>query len=118
MADEGRPPLADLIAPHEFTAGLASWCGLGLSHFVPGGHPFLKDEVWFDAVRPHFSGEIVVGRDLLERSRRAGRDELGRTSLSWRPRRVAWFVVPASAGLDRRIPASAGTIFTFMSRIR
>lgn len=39
---------------------------LVLSHFVPGGYPFLKDEVWFDAVRPHFSGNLIVGRDLLE----------------------------------------------------
>jgi ribonuclease BN (tRNA processing enzyme) len=39
---------------------------LVLSHFVPGGYPFLKDEVWFDAVRPYFSGNLVVGRDLLE----------------------------------------------------
>jgi ribonuclease BN (tRNA processing enzyme) len=39
---------------------------LVLSHFVPGGYPFLKDEVWADAVRPHFSGNLIVGRDLLE----------------------------------------------------
>lgn len=39
---------------------------LVLSHFVPGGYPFLKDEVWFDAVRPFFSGNLIVGRDLLE----------------------------------------------------
>jgi ribonuclease BN (tRNA processing enzyme) len=39
---------------------------LVLSHFVPGGYPFLKDEVWFDAVRPYFSGDLIVGRDLLE----------------------------------------------------
>ena len=39
---------------------------LVLSHFVPGGYPFLKDEVWFDAVRPHFAGNLVVGHDLLE----------------------------------------------------
>lgn len=39
---------------------------LVLSHFVPGGYPFLKDDVWFDAVRPYFSGNLVVGRDLLE----------------------------------------------------
>ncbi|HVR30582.1 MAG TPA: MBL fold metallo-hydrolase, partial [Thermoanaerobaculia bacterium] len=37
-----------------------------LSHFVPGGYPFVPDEVWYDAVRPHFSGNLVVGRDLLE----------------------------------------------------
>jgi ribonuclease BN (tRNA processing enzyme) len=39
---------------------------LVLSHFVPGGFPFLADEVWYDAVRPHFAGKLVVGRDLLE----------------------------------------------------
>lgn len=39
---------------------------LVLSHFVPGGYPFVSDEVWYEAVRPHFSGRIVVGRDLLE----------------------------------------------------
>lgn len=38
---------------------------LVLSHFVPGGYPFLDDRVWLDAVRPHFAGEIIVGRDLL-----------------------------------------------------
>ena len=39
---------------------------LVLSHLVPGGPPVLADEVWRDAVRPHFAGELVVGRDLLE----------------------------------------------------
>ena len=39
---------------------------LVLSHFVPGGHPFLADEVWYEAVRPHFAGNLIVGRDLLE----------------------------------------------------
>ena len=39
---------------------------LVLSHFVPGGYPFLKDEVWFDAVRPYFAGNLIVGHDLLE----------------------------------------------------
>jgi ribonuclease BN (tRNA processing enzyme) len=39
---------------------------LVLSHFVPGGFPFIDDRVWLEAVRPHFAGEIVVGRDLLE----------------------------------------------------
>jgi ribonuclease BN (tRNA processing enzyme) len=39
---------------------------LVLSHFVPGGYPFIEDSVWLDAVRPHFAGEIIVGRDLLE----------------------------------------------------
>lgn len=39
---------------------------LVLSHFVPGGVPAIADEVWRDAVRPHFAGNIVVGRDLME----------------------------------------------------
>jgi ribonuclease BN (tRNA processing enzyme) len=39
---------------------------LVLSHFVPGGYPFITDEVWAEAVRPHFAGRLVVGRDLME----------------------------------------------------
>jgi ribonuclease BN (tRNA processing enzyme) len=39
---------------------------LVLTHFVPGGVPYIGDDVWRDAVRPHFSGTIIVGRDLLE----------------------------------------------------
>jgi ribonuclease BN (tRNA processing enzyme) len=39
---------------------------LVLSHFVPGGAPFITDDVWLAAVRPHFAGEIIIGRDLLE----------------------------------------------------
>ena len=38
---------------------------LVLSHFVPGGFPFITDDQWRDAVRPHFGGEIIVGRDLM-----------------------------------------------------
>jgi ribonuclease BN (tRNA processing enzyme) len=39
---------------------------LVLSHFVPGGYPFLSDQLWYDAVRPHFAGELIVGKDLME----------------------------------------------------
>lgn len=39
---------------------------LVLSHFVPGGLPAIPDEVWREAVRPFFSGNLIVGRDLLE----------------------------------------------------
>ena len=46
--------------------GLAGVKTLVLSHFVPGGYPFLKDEVWADAVRPYFSGNLIVGHDLQE----------------------------------------------------
>lgn len=61
-----------LLASHTTTeqvGRVASEAGvktLVLSHFVPGGYPFLADEVWYDAVRPHFSGQVIVGRDLLE----------------------------------------------------
>ena len=37
---------------------------LVLSHFVPGG-PVVADAAWREAVRPHFAGEILVGRDLM-----------------------------------------------------
>lgn len=39
---------------------------LVLSHFVPGGYPYLEDSVWLNAVRPFFDGEIIVGSDLME----------------------------------------------------
>jgi ribonuclease BN (tRNA processing enzyme) len=39
---------------------------LVLSHFVPGGKPVIEDKVWYDAVRPYFSGKLVLGRDLME----------------------------------------------------
>lgn len=61
-----------LLASHTTTeqvGRLATEAGvktLVLSHFVPGGHPFVPDHVWHDAVRPHFSGDLIVGRDLLE----------------------------------------------------
>ncbi len=63
---------AHLLASHTTTeqvGRIATEAGvrtLVLSHFVPGGYPFVDDDVWRDAVRPHFAGEIVVGRDLLE----------------------------------------------------
>lgn len=61
-----------LLASHTTTeqvgqvAAAANVKTLVLSHFVPGGPPIIPDRVWHDAVRPHFSGEVVVGRDLLE----------------------------------------------------
>jgi ribonuclease BN (tRNA processing enzyme) len=39
---------------------------LVLNHFVPGDDASLTPEVWRDAVRETFGGNIVVGRDLLE----------------------------------------------------
>lgn len=63
---------AHLLASHTTTeqvGWIATEAGvktLVLSHFVPGGYPFIEDSVWLEAVRPHFAGEIIVGRDLLE----------------------------------------------------
>lgn len=39
---------------------------LVLSHFVPGGYPFIEDDVWRQAAQQGFSGEVIVGRDLME----------------------------------------------------
>jgi ribonuclease BN (tRNA processing enzyme) len=63
---------AHLLASHTTTeqvgklATEAEVKTLVLSHFVPGGYPFLSDVTWYAAVRPHFAGNLVVGRDLLE----------------------------------------------------
>ncbi|MBS0334412.1 MAG: MBL fold metallo-hydrolase [Proteobacteria bacterium] len=62
---------AHLLASHSPAADvgrIATEAGvktLVLSHFVPGG-PGISDAEWEAAVRPHFAGRIVVGRDLLE----------------------------------------------------
>lgn len=39
---------------------------LVLSHFVPGDDPSITDEQWMEGVRKHFSGRIIVGKDLME----------------------------------------------------
>jgi ribonuclease BN (tRNA processing enzyme) len=63
---------AHLLASHttsEQVGQIATRAGvkkLVLSHFVPGGYPFIPDEEWRAAVTPHFSGEIIVGKDLME----------------------------------------------------
>jgi ribonuclease BN (tRNA processing enzyme) len=39
---------------------------LVLSHFVPSDDKSLTDQVWIDAVRSTFDGNIIVGKDMLE----------------------------------------------------
>ena len=62
---------AHLMAAHTTTeqvGKIATAAGvktLVLSHFVPGGTPVIPDKVWYDAVRPHYSGRLIVGRDLM-----------------------------------------------------
>lgn len=39
---------------------------LVLSHLVPSDDPAVTDQMWIDAAKTHFSGQIVVGKDLME----------------------------------------------------
>ncbi|HET7765740.1 MAG TPA: MBL fold metallo-hydrolase [Burkholderiales bacterium] len=60
--------LASHIVPEDL-GRLAAQAGvktLVLSHLVPGDDPSITDEMWTEGVRKHFSGTVVVGRDLLE----------------------------------------------------
>jgi ribonuclease BN (tRNA processing enzyme) len=53
----------------EDAARLASEAGvktLVLSHLVPSDDPLVTEADWLSAARPHFAGEIVVAKDLLE----------------------------------------------------
>lgn len=64
-----RQHLLDSHTTTEQVGRLASEAGvktLVLNHFVPGGDASLTDAVWREAVAPHFSGELIVGRDLME----------------------------------------------------
>lgn len=61
-----------LLASHTVTedvgrvAAAAGVKTLVLSHLVPGDDPSIADEQWTEGVRKHYSGRIVVGRDLME----------------------------------------------------
>lgn len=39
---------------------------LVLSHLVPPDDPAITEQMWIDAARQHFTGQIIVGKDLLE----------------------------------------------------
>lgn len=39
---------------------------LVLSHLVPPDDPAVTDEMWLEAARVHFRGEVILGKDLLE----------------------------------------------------
>jgi ribonuclease BN (tRNA processing enzyme) len=39
---------------------------LVLSHLVPADDPGVTDRMWIEAARTRFTGEVIVGRDLLE----------------------------------------------------
>jgi ribonuclease BN (tRNA processing enzyme) len=39
---------------------------LVLSHFVPAEDPLVTDEMWLEAARTHFRGQVILGKDLME----------------------------------------------------
>jgi ribonuclease BN (tRNA processing enzyme) len=39
---------------------------LVLSHLVPPDDPAITEQMWIDAARTHFRGEVILGKDLLE----------------------------------------------------
>ena len=51
---------------YEFIATEAGVKKLVLSHLVPVPFSGMSDQVWIDAVRPTWQGELVVGHDLME----------------------------------------------------
>lgn len=61
-----------LLASHTTTedvgriAAKADVKKLVLYHFVPGDDPSITDAMWKEGVQKNFSGEIIVGKDLME----------------------------------------------------
>jgi ribonuclease BN (tRNA processing enzyme) len=61
-----------LIASHTLTedvgkvAAAAGVKTLVMSHLVPGDDPTITDEMWAEGARKHFSGPIIVAKDLME----------------------------------------------------
>ena len=39
---------------------------LVLTHFVPPDENMVPENVWADAVRSNYKGNIIIGRDLLQ----------------------------------------------------
>ncbi len=39
---------------------------LVLSHLVPSDDPAITEQMWLDAAKAHFKGEVILGKDLLE----------------------------------------------------
>ena len=39
---------------------------LVLSHLVPPDDPAITDQIWIDAAKGHFKGNVIVGKDLME----------------------------------------------------
>jgi ribonuclease BN (tRNA processing enzyme) len=65
--------LAESIVAHQTSAEdagrVAQAAGvktLVLSHLVPPDDPEVTEQMWLDAARTHFRGQVIVGRDLME----------------------------------------------------
>ena len=65
--------LKESIVSHHTSAEdagrVAAAAGVGtlvLSHLVPPEDPAVTEQLWIEAARRHFTGRIVVGKDLLE----------------------------------------------------
>jgi ribonuclease BN (tRNA processing enzyme) len=61
--------LMDIHMKTEDVGRVAAQAGvktLVLSHFVPGDMPSITDAMWLEGVRRHFTGRVIVGRDLME----------------------------------------------------
>lgn len=61
-----------LLAAHTTTedvgkiAAIAKPKLLVLSHLVPGDDPSITDDQWTEGVKKHFSGKVIVAKDLME----------------------------------------------------
>lgn len=47
-------------------AAMAGVKTLVLSHFVPPDDPTVTDQMWSDAAKKHFRGNVILGKDLME----------------------------------------------------
>ncbi|MBN8735328.1 MAG: MBL fold metallo-hydrolase [Xanthomonadales bacterium] len=68
MATRLRAHLEAAHTPMSEVGRIATKAGvktLVLNHFVPGTPP-IPDQAWYDAVKPHFKGRVIVGHDLME----------------------------------------------------
>lgn len=68
MATRLRAHLEAAHTPMSEVGQIATRAGvktLVLNHFVPGT-AHIPDQVWYDAVKPHFKGRVIVGHDLME----------------------------------------------------
>jgi ribonuclease BN (tRNA processing enzyme) len=64
-----RKHIIDSHTPVEEVGQVAAAAGvrtLVLSHLVPADDDRLTDQVWIDLARRHFTGQIIVGKDLME----------------------------------------------------